>query len=72
MGDKEIAMREKLNKKFTVLLSLKVTRLILSGALLGIAVSNTFFGSDYHAGELFAGVLGAGGALIMMKLTAII
>ncbi|VVO19214.1 hypothetical protein [Pseudomonas fluorescens] len=50
--------------------NLKTLRLVLSGALLGIAAANAFFGVE-ASGELMAGVLGAGGAFVTMKLLAI-
>ncbi|MNE90486.1 hypothetical protein D3C80_1880040 [compost metagenome] len=49
----------------------KVVRLALSGALLGVAAANAFLGVNFP-GELLAGVLGAGGALVLMKVSAII
>lgn len=52
-------------------LSFKTVRLVLSGALLGVAVANAVFGVNFP-GEVVAGVLGAGGALALMKLTAIV
>lgn len=53
------------------ILSFKTVRLVLSGALLGVAVANAFFGVNFP-GEIVAGVAGAGGALALMKITAII
>ncbi|MCO8166826.1 hypothetical protein NJC40_03415 [Pseudomonas sp. 21LCFQ02] len=53
------------------MLSFKTVRLVLSGALLGVAAANAFFGVNFP-GEIVAGVLGAGGALALMKLTAIV
>lgn len=49
----------------------KIGRLALSGALLGVAAANGFIGVD-HTGELLAGAAGFGGALLLMKFTAII
>lgn len=46
-------------------------RLVLSGALLGVAAANAFFGVE-HLGEVLGGVAGAGVALAAMKLSAII
>lgn len=51
--------------------SFKTVRLVLSGALLGVAAANAFFGVNFP-GELVAGAVGAGGALALMKATAII
>ncbi|MDQ0123559.1 hypothetical protein J2W17_002506 [Pseudomonas lini] len=50
--------------------NLKALRLVLSGALLGVAVANAFFGVS-AAGEVLAGVLGAGGALAAVKILAL-
>lgn len=50
--------------------NLKTLRLVLSGALLGIATANAFFGVQ-TTGELVAGVIGAGGAFVAVKLLAI-
>jgi hypothetical protein len=52
-------------------LSFKTVRLVLSGALLGVAAANAFFGVNFP-GEIVAGFAGAGGALALMKLTAIV
>ncbi|MBD9411266.1 hypothetical protein [Stutzerimonas stutzeri] len=46
-------------------------RLVLSGALLGVAAANAFFGVE-HFGEMLGGVAGAGVALAAMKISAII
>lgn len=46
-------------------------RLVLSGALLGVAVANAFFGVE-HLGEVLGGVAGAGAAFAAMKFSAII
>lgn len=52
-------------------LSFKTVRLVLSGALLGVAVANAFWGVNFP-GEIFAGVMGAGAAAILMKATALV
>lgn len=49
----------------------KTLRLVLSGALLGVALANLLLGTDFP-GEIVGGVLGAGSALLLMKATAII
>lgn len=49
----------------------KTLRLVLSGALLGVAVANAFFGVNFP-GEIVGGVIGAGAAAFAMKVTAII
>ncbi|MEE4106258.1 hypothetical protein V2I78_19465 [Pseudomonas viridiflava] len=54
-----------MNKSF-----FKTIRLVLSGALLGVAAANSLFGVD-SPGEILAGVLGAGGAFAAVKLLAI-
>lgn len=46
-------------------------RLVLSGALLGVAAANAFFGVD-PLGEVLGGVAGAGVALAAMKFSAIL
>jgi len=51
--------------------NLKTLRLVLSGALLGIAVANVFFGIE-HSGEWIAGVVGAGAAFVAIKVLAIV
>lgn len=48
----------------------KTVRLVLSGALLGIASANAIFGVNLP-GEILAGVLGAGGAFAAVKILAI-
>lgn len=53
------------------ILTLKTLRLLLSGALLGVAAGNSLF-SLSSPGEIMAGVVGAGGAFALMKATAII
>lgn len=53
------------------ILSFKTARLVLSGALLGVAAANSFFGVNFP-GELLAGAIGAGGAVVLMKATALI
>lgn len=50
--------------------NLKTVRLVLSGALLGVAAANAFFGVN-APGELLAGVLGAGGAFAAVKILAL-
>ena len=52
------------------LYNLKTARLVLSGALLGVAAANAFFGVN-APGEVLAGVLGAGGALVAVKILAL-
>lgn len=51
--------------------SFKTARLVLSGALLGVAAANAFFGVDV-LGEVVAGAIGAGGAFIAVKGLAIV
>ncbi|WP_295471994.1 hypothetical protein [uncultured Pseudomonas sp.] len=48
----------------------KTMRLVLSGALLGVAAANAFLAVDL-SGEIVAGVVGAGGALALLKATAV-
>ncbi len=51
---------------------LKTPRLVLSGALLGIAVANVLFGTgDSTAGEWLAGAVGASVAFVAIKVLAI-
>lgn len=52
-------------------LSFKTLRLVLSGALLGVAAANAFFGVNFP-GEIVGGFVGAGSAFALMKLTAIV
>lgn len=52
-------------------LSFKTVRLVLSGALLGVAAANAFFGVSF-SGELLAGAIGAGAAAVLIKATALV
>ncbi|MFJ7316763.1 hypothetical protein ACIQVE_29365 [Pseudomonas sp. NPDC098747] len=51
----------------------KVARLILSGALLGLIVTNAFGGANASgAPEIIGAVIGAGSAAVLMKLSILV
>ena len=51
----------------------KVARLILSGALLGVVITNAFGGVNAGgAPEIIGAVIGAGSAAVLMKLSVLV
>ena len=55
------------------LMSFKGLRLILSGALLGVACANLFIGGvDFDRSGLLAGSVGAGVAVVLMKFSVLV